>query len=140
MRAAIKNLEPGKTVQGGSTITMQLVRNLYLRSRTERDLQAQDQGGQARRGARGASARRSWILTSYLNSVPYGTVGGRTAVGIEAAARMFFDKPARSLTLKEAALLAGLPQAPSHYNPFTQRAPTPRRAATRSCSAWPSRR
>ena len=48
----------------------------------------------------------------------YGTVGGQTAVGIQAAARTFFDKPARRLELHEAALLAGLPQAPSQYNPF----------------------
>ncbi|MEA2322660.1 MAG: penicillin-binding protein, partial [Solirubrobacteraceae bacterium] len=54
----------------------------------------------------------------YLNSVPYGTVGGQTAVGIQAAARIFFDKPASELKLREAALLAGLPQAPSAYNPF----------------------
>ena len=59
-----------------------------------------------------------WILTKYLNNVPYGTVGGQTAVGIQAAARVFFDKPASALTLREAALLAGLPQAPSQYNPF----------------------
>ena len=50
--------------------------------------------------------------------MPYGTVGGQKAVGVQAAARIFFDKPARELTLPEAALLAGLPQAPSHYNPF----------------------
>jgi penicillin-binding protein 1A len=50
--------------------------------------------------------------------VPYGTLGGQTAVGIQAAARMYFGKPASRLTLPEAALLAGLPQAPSLYNPF----------------------
>src|SRR6266566_1777401 len=58
------------------------------------------------------------ILTSYLNSVPYGTVGGQTAIGVQAAARIFFDKPASQLNLQQAALLAGLPQAPSQYNPF----------------------
>jgi penicillin-binding protein 1A len=61
---------------------------------------------------------KRWILAKYLNSVPYGTVGGQTAVGIQAAARIFFDKPASELKLREAALLAGLPQAPSAYNPF----------------------
>ena len=54
----------------------------------------------------------------YLNSVPYGTVGGRTAIGVEAAAETFFDKHAKDLTLRESAMLAGLPQAPSQYNPF----------------------
>ena len=58
------------------------------------------------------------ILTSYLNSVPYGTVGGQTAIGVQAAARIFFDKPASQLNLQQSALLAGLPQAPSQYNPF----------------------
>ena len=58
------------------------------------------------------------ILTNYLNSVSYGTVGGQTAIGVQAAARIFFDKPASQLNLQQSALLAGLPQAPSQYNPF----------------------
>src|SRR5204863_17705 len=61
---------------------------------------------------------KRWILDTYLNNVPYGTVGGQTAVGIQAAARIFFGKSASELTLGQAALLAGLPQAPSLYNPF----------------------
>ena len=61
---------------------------------------------------------KQFILTEYLNSVPYGTVGGQTAVGVQAAARIFFNKPASQLNLQQAALLAGLPQAPSQYNPF----------------------
>ncbi|HEY1776497.1 MAG TPA: transglycosylase domain-containing protein, partial [Solirubrobacteraceae bacterium] len=61
---------------------------------------------------------KAWILKSYLNYVPYGTVEGQTAEGIEAASWIFFDRPARDDTLAQAALLAGLPQAPSEYNPF----------------------
>ena len=61
---------------------------------------------------------KTWVLHNYLNSVPYGTVGGRTAIGVEAAAVTFFNKHARRLRLYQAALLAGLPQAPSEYNPF----------------------
>src|SRR4029450_8463471 len=61
---------------------------------------------------------KRWILENYLNSVPYGTVDGQTAVGVQAAAETFFDKPARDLTLEEAGLLAALPQAPSNLNPF----------------------
>ena len=79
-----------------------------------------------------------WILDKYLNSVPYGTVGGQTAVGLQAASRMFFDKPASKLTLRQAALLAGLPQAPSAYNPFLDPG-APSGAATRSCRRWPTR-
>ena len=61
---------------------------------------------------------KEWILQQYLNTVPYGTVNGRTALGIEAAAETFFGKKAKDLTLPESALIAGLPQAPSQYNPF----------------------
>src|SRR6476661_302258 len=116
VRAAVKNLEKGKTLQGGSTITQQLVRSLYIKDPT-RDFKRKV------REAKMASELedehpKHWILTSYLNNVPYGTVNGETAVGIEAAAEIFFSKHAKDLTLDEAALLAGLPQAPSLYNPF----------------------
>ena len=67
------------------------------------------------------------ILTSYLNSVPYGTLGGQTAIGVQAASRIFFDKPASQLNLQQSALLAGLPQAPSQYNPFRDAAVAKRR-------------
>jgi len=118
VRAAVKNVTSDDTQQGGSTLTMQLVRNLYrpgtrFRKTLERKV----------REAKLASEledehSKEWILVAYLNNVPYGTVGGQTAVGLQAAARIFFDKPASDLTLPEAALLAGLPQAPSQYNPF----------------------
>ncbi|HEX5780333.1 MAG TPA: penicillin-binding transpeptidase domain-containing protein, partial [Solirubrobacteraceae bacterium] len=62
---------------------------------------------------------KEWILERYLNTVPYGTVGGQTAIGAEAAARIYFNKRAKKLKLHEAALLAGLPQAPSLYSPIT---------------------
>jgi penicillin-binding protein 1A len=116
VRAAMKNLQNRKTVQGGSTITQQLVRALYIKDAT-RDFKRKV------REAKLASELedehpKHWILTSYLNNVPYGTVNGETAVGIEAAAEIFFSKHAKDLTLEQAALLAGLPQAPSEYNPF----------------------
>src|SRR3954449_9758331 len=116
VRAAMKNLQNRKTVQGGSTITQQLVRALYIKDPT-RDFKRKV------REAKLASELedehpKHWILTSYLNNVPYGTVNGETAVGIEAAAEIFFSKHAKDLTLEQAALLAGLPQAPSEYNPF----------------------
>ena len=116
VRAGIRNLESGETVEGGSTITQQLVRALYIKD-PKRNFQRKI------REAKLASEleekqSKTWILDQYLNSVPYGTVGGRTAVGVEAAAVTFFNKHARRLKLHEAALLAGLPQAPSQYNPF----------------------
>jgi penicillin-binding protein 1A len=116
VRAAIKNLRSGKNLQGGSTITQQLVRALYIKD-PKRNLQRKI------REAKLASEleekhSKTWVLHNYLNSVPYGTVGGRTAIGVEAAAVTFFNKHARRLRLYQAALLAGLPQAPSEYNPF----------------------
>ncbi len=76
-----------------------------------------------------AKHSKNWILNSYLNDVPYGTVGGQTAYGVGAASQIFFDKPVSKLTLAQAALLAGLPQAPSQYNPFLDRAAARHRRA-----------
>jgi penicillin-binding protein 1A len=124
VRAALKNLESRHDVQGGSTLTMQLVRNLYTGEKVRtgiagykrkiREAKLAEDLENLHPGRQG----KLWILDKYLNSVPYGTVGGQTAVGIQAAARIFFNKPAANLKLREAALLAGLPQAPSDYNPF----------------------
>jgi penicillin-binding protein 1A len=116
VRAGIKNLESGETVQGGSTLTQQLVRALYIKD-PKRNF------ARKIREAKLASEleeehSKTWILENYLNSVPYGTVEGRTAIGAEAAAVTFFDKHAKNLDLDESALLAGLTQAPSQYNPF----------------------
>src|SRR5947209_17058949 len=114
LRAAAKDVTTGAAVQGGSTITMQLVRQLYLtRDRTfKRKIEEATL-------AREMEKRRSkdWILTQYLNDVSFGTAGGQEAVGVQAAARVFFGKPAAALNLGESALLAGLPQAPSLYSP-----------------------
>jgi penicillin-binding protein 1A len=121
VRSGFKNLaNRGKTMQGGSTLTMQLVRNLYTGDR------ARDGIAGYKRKIREAKLAeeledvhsKTWILAQYLNNIPYGTVKGQEAVGLQAAARVFFDKPASRLALHEAALLAGLPQAPSLYNPF----------------------
>jgi penicillin-binding protein 1A len=115
-RAAVKDVTHGKALQGGSTITMQLMRNLYLggdqHTIRQKIIEAKLAIEYEKRHDKHS------ILTSYLNSVPYGTVGGQTAVGVQAASRIFFDKPASQLNLQQAALLAGLPQAPSQYNPF----------------------
>jgi penicillin-binding protein 1A len=115
LRAAIKNVEAGKTVEGGSTITQQLVRNLYVGR--ERTLQRKIREARLAEELEQKHSKK-WILDSYLNSVPYGTVDGQTAVGVQAAAETFFSKPAKDLTLQQSALLAGLPQAPSELNPF----------------------
>jgi penicillin-binding protein 1A len=119
VRAAFKNVANKKTVQGGSTLTMQLVRNLYTQNYSRTGIQGYERKLQEARLARDLERQhdKNWVLTKYINSVPYGTVGGQTAVGAGAAARMYFNKPVKDLTLREAAMLAGMPQAPSDYSP-----------------------
>jgi penicillin-binding protein 1A len=115
-RAAVKDITQGRALQGGSTIAMQLMRNLYLGSDQHTFRQKIVEAKLALEYEEHHSKHS--ILTSYLDSVPYGTVGGQTLIGVQAASRTFFDKPASQLDLQQAALLAGLPQAPSEYNPF----------------------
>ena len=115
VRAGVKNITEQRTVQGGSTITMQLVRNLYISN--ERTYQRKIREAKL---AEELETRhdKSWILVKYLNTAPYGTVNGQSAVGAQAASRLYFGKDVSKLTLAEAALIAGLPQAPSIYSPF----------------------
>jgi penicillin-binding protein 1A len=117
-RAAVENVSSDSAEQGGSTLTMQLVRNLYTPdTRFKKTLERKIREAKLADELEQIHSKK-WILDQYLNNVPYGTVGGQTAVGIEAAARVFYDKRASQLTLSEAALLAGLPQAPTDDNPF----------------------
>ncbi len=110
-RAAWKDLSAGHVVQGGSTITQQLVRNLYISK--ERTFKRKIK--EACLAIRLSRARsKDWILSQYMNQVYY----GNHAYGIEAAAQTYFSRHARSLTLAQSALLAGLPQAPSIYDPL----------------------
>ncbi|CAN5204685.1 penicillin-binding protein 1A [soil metagenome] len=112
-RAAFKNLESGRIVEGGSTITQQLVRNLYIGN--ERSLKRK-----TKEACLALKLDDAWpkdrILQTYLNQVYF----GNHAYGIEAASQTYFSKPAKKLGLAEAALLAGLPQAPSVYDPFAR--------------------
>jgi len=116
VRAAIENIEAGKVVQGGSTITQQLVRNLYI-SNPERDLERKIKEATLAEELEDEHSK-SWILEQYLNTASYGTIEGRTSVGVEAAAQTYFNKPADELKLTESALLAGMPQSPSRFNPL----------------------
>jgi penicillin-binding protein 1A len=117
VRAAFRDVTSGKKLQGGSTITQQLVRNLYIRT-PKRDFKRKIREAKMASELE-KSHTKQWILEQYLNDVPYGTVNGNTALGAEAAAQTYFGKHASELTLDEAAMIAGLPQAPSVYNPFT---------------------
>jgi penicillin-binding protein 1A len=121
-RALFTNIAHGGVVEGGSTITQQLAKNLFLEP--ERTLQ--------RKFAEALLAVRlenryskDAILTLYLNRVYFGA----GVYGIEAAAQRFFSKPARELTLTEAAILAGSLKAPSRFNPATNMEGAKERAA-----------
>ncbi len=126
LRAVWINLRGGDTLAGGSTITQQVARNLLLdeSERGERSL---------RRKLR--EALLAWrltrrftkdeILALYLNQTYYGGM----AYGLEAAAQTFFGQPAAGLDLAECAMLAGLPQAPALYNPYTDLAAARQRQA-----------
>ncbi|MGI9021215.1 MAG: transglycosylase domain-containing protein [Solirubrobacterales bacterium] len=116
VRAAVENIEAGEVKQGGSTITQQLARNLYL-SDPEDTIERKIREAKLAEEMEDEHSKK-WILEQYLNTASYGTNNGRTAVGVEAASQVYFNKTVNALSLHEAALLAGLPQAPSQYNPF----------------------
>jgi len=109
--AAYRDIESGGRVQGASTLTMQLARNLFLspdrsfRRKIEEALLAI----QIER-----RFTKQQIFTLYANQIFL----GHGAYGFEAASEYYFSKPARDLTLEEAALLAGLPKAPGQYSPI----------------------
>jgi penicillin-binding protein 1A len=111
IRAAVQNIKSGHIVQGGSTITQQLVRNLYIGKEVSLDRKIKE-ACLAQKLEQVHT--KDWILASYLNQVYF----GNHAYGIEAAAQTYFNKRAADLSLVQAALIAGLPQAPSVYDPF----------------------
>jgi penicillin-binding protein 1A len=112
VRALYQDLSKGHIVQGGSTITQELVRNLYI-GNPQRTLSRKVREACLATKLFQRLTRKE-ILTDYLNEVFY----GRHAYGAQAAARTYFSKPASKLTLEQAALLAGLPQAPTVYDPL----------------------
>ena len=117
IRAAVANAEAGEVKQGASTITQQLVRNLYIedpKDTIERKIKEARMAQQYE-----DEHSKNQILNAYLNTATYGTNLGKSSVGVQAAAETFFDKDVKDLGLRESAMLAGLPQAPSEYNPFT---------------------
>jgi len=114
-RALWQNLQAGTVVSGGSTITQQLIRNVLL-DRDERTSETLDRKMKEAVLALELSAhyRKEQILEWYLNEIYFGNL----SYGVAAAAGTYFNKPLDELTLAEAALLAGLPQAPVRYDPF----------------------
>lgn len=112
LRAAFKFLRTGEKRQGGSTITMQVARNFFLSSE-KTFLRKFKEIFLALKIERELDKRE--ILELYLNKIYL----GHHAYGVGAAAQVYFGKPLRELSLAQFALLAGLPKAPSSYNPFT---------------------
>lgn len=111
VRAMLANLEEGYTVEGGSTVTMQLVKNLFLTP----------EQSMSRKVAEAVLSLRleqiftkDQILEMYLNQVYW----GHNTYGAETAAQSYFNKSAADLTLAESAMMAGLIQAPESYSPF----------------------
>ncbi|HET8894646.1 MAG TPA: transglycosylase domain-containing protein [Gaiellaceae bacterium] len=111
LRAAVADVTSASLAQGGSTLTQQLVRNLYLGDR--RTL-----GRKLQEGCLADQLAHRWskyhVLDAYLNTVFY----GQQAYGVQAAAETYFSASANHLTLAQAALLAGLPQAPTSFDPI----------------------
>ena len=109
-RAIVADIRAGSTVQGGSTITEQYVKNAYVGN--ERTYTRK-----IREAVLAWQLEDRWskdkILTEYLNTIFYGD----NAYGVEAAAETYFHVHAAQLTLKQAALLAALPKAPTQFNP-----------------------
>ena len=110
VRTGIANRGQGRRLQGASTITQQVARTIFLSNKY-------DLGRKMREGVLALAMERKFtkdqILELYLNKVYFG--GG--AYGIDAASRKFFGHPATNLSLAEAAVIAGLVKAPSHYSP-----------------------
>ena len=116
IRALWINLRGGRTIAGGSTITQQVARNLLLGAHERNEISLRRKLREAVLAWRlTQKLPKDDILALYLNQVNYGGM----AYGVEAAAQSYFGKPASELILPECALLAGLPQAPGLYDPFT---------------------
>jgi penicillin-binding protein 1A len=114
LRAALRNLQTGERAEGGSTISMQLARNLLLsREKTfERKLAEILTAVHLER-----ILSKEEILTLYLNKIFF----GHRAHGVAAAAALYYDKPLGELTLAQSAMLAGIPKAPTSNNPVTDK-------------------
>jgi penicillin-binding protein 1B len=118
LRASWANVRRGKIVQGGSTITQQTVKNIFLD-------QQRSWWRKAREGLLSvmldASYSKDRILEVYLNEVYLGQRGPVAICGVQAASRFYFGRDVADLSLGESALLAGLIRSPGRYNPFAHR-------------------
>ncbi|MDU2064990.1 MAG: transglycosylase domain-containing protein [Sporomusaceae bacterium] len=111
LRATLVNIQTGNYTEGGSTITQQLIKNLFLN-------QDKNFGRKAEEFILAIDMELRYskeeILEMYANTIYFGS----GAYGIKSAAKIYFDRPPADLTLAQSSLLAGLPNAPSLYSPF----------------------
>jgi 1A family penicillin-binding protein len=123
-RAAVADYQHKRINQGGSTISQQLVKQVYIGPNPPPTIQRK-----LKEAILAVELNREYsknqILEMYLNTIYYGS----QTYGIEAAARSYFQTNAHDLTLAQAAMLAGLPQAPSRWNPLLNFAPAKQRQA-----------
>ncbi len=110
-RAFYRNIRAKKILEGGSSLTQQLAKILFLTPERSYTRKLKEMVLALRIEQR---YTKEEILAFYLNQIYFGS----GAYGIEAAARVYFNKPARELSLSECALLAGLPRSPKYYSPF----------------------
>ncbi len=111
LRAIVRDIRAGHFVEGGSTITQQLVKITLLNSKKKLIRKIREAILALKIEHR---LTKEQILERYLNEIPY----GNNFYGIKTAAQGYFHKPLQALSLKESALLVGLPNAPSYYNPL----------------------
>jgi penicillin-binding protein 1B len=116
--AAVRNVQAESYIQGGSTITQQLVKNFFLTP--EKSLKRKIQEALLAMVLERRADKKA-ILELYLNEVYLGQVGSFSIHGMGEAARMYFHKDVGNLTLGESALLAGMIQSPNPYNPYRHR-------------------
>lgn len=115
VRAVMANLTGGGVSQGGSTITQQLVKNLFLTA--ERTYERKAREALLAVALENTRSKKE-ILELYLNEIYLGQIGGASISGIDQAARVYFGKSAQRLDVGEAAVLAGIISAPNRYSPL----------------------
>ena len=113
-RAMYRNIRAGKIVEGGSTLTQQLAKVLFLTPERSYSRKLKEMVLSLKIEQRYTKRE---ILSLYLNQIYFGS----GAYGVEAASRTYFGKSSRELTLAECALLAGIPRSPKYYSPFRSR-------------------
>src|SRR5512139_3733384 len=113
-RAFVRNVQAGKVLEGGSTLTQQLAKVLFLTPERSYLRKIKEMALALKIEQR---YTKQEILTLYLNQIYFGS----GAYGIEAAAQTYFGKRVRDLNIAECALLAGIPRSPKYYSPFRSR-------------------